>query len=120
MAGQSNLSGFFKSQIMKSTRLSDAALKDNPHGLNVKAMYNNHDMQIMIVTIEAGQSMKPHTTPCDALFYILEGKATIHIGNETEEHDEGTFIESPADIEHYISNASAEQTKVMVIKTGKK
>lgn len=105
---------------MKSIRLSDAAEKENPHGLDVKAMYNKHGMQIMIVSIEAGQSMKPHTTPCDALFYVLEGKATIHIGDEIEEHCADTFIESPADIEHYISNKSDTRTRVMVIKTGQK
>ncbi len=105
---------------MKSTRLSDANQKENPHGLDVKAMYNNHDIQIMIVTIEAGQSMKPHTTPCDAIFYILEGTATIHIRQETENQKTGTMIESPADIEHYISNSSAERTRIMVIKTGRK
>ena len=119
-AGQRNLSGFFNFQVMKSIKSSNAEQKKNPHGLDVKAMYNNHDIQMMIVNIEAGQSMKPHTTPCDAVFYILEGRATIHIGNETEEHCEGTLIESPADIEHFISNGSDSLTKIMVIKTGRK
>lgn len=105
---------------MKSIKITEAAPTENQHRLDVKAMYNKHGMQIMVVSIEAGQSMKPHTTPCDALFHVLEGKATIHIGDEIEEHCEDTFIESPADIEHYISNRSDNLTRVMVIKTGQK
>ncbi len=101
---------------MKSTLFSNAVAKENPHGLDVKVMYNDPSAQALLITLQPGQSMKPHTTPVDVFFFVFEGTATVHIGEETESFVAGTLIESPKDIVHHLSNQSDAPARVLVVK----
>lgn len=88
----------------------------NPHKVDVRQLYNDSSAQIMHITLQPGESLKPHKTPVDVVFYVLEGTATVHIGDESEAFGSDTVIESPADIVHYLSNQGTVQTRVLVIK----
>ncbi len=79
-------------------------------------MYNMPSAQVMHITLQAGESLKPHRTPVDVAFFILEGEPTIHIGDESQGHIPGTLIESPADVVHYISNEKTGIARILVIK----
>ncbi len=91
-------------------------VKETPHGVDVRQLYNDFSAQIMHIRLEAGESLKAHKTPVDVVFYILEGEPTIHIGNESLPQVKDTLIESPANITHYISNESSKQARILVIK----
>jgi quercetin dioxygenase-like cupin family protein len=90
--------------------------KDNPHKVDVKQLYNKESAQVMHITLQPGESLKPHKTPVDVAFYVLEGRPTVHIGEESEVFEKDTFIESPADIIHYISNEDDCQARILVTK----
>lgn len=90
--------------------------KVNPHQVEVKQMYNDASAQIMHITLQAGESLKPHKTPVDVAFYILEGTPTIHIGDECETFEKDSLIESPAKVTHYISNTSKSPARILVTK----
>jgi mannose-6-phosphate isomerase-like protein (cupin superfamily) len=47
------------------------------------------------MALRAGQFLKKHTTPVDVFFYILEGKGIVEIGDEKQEIEKETLIESP-------------------------
>jgi len=102
---------------MVSRTYQTEEIKDNPHQIDAKKLYDHTNTQIMHVTLKPGQGMKPHKTPVDAVFYVLEGKPTIHIGEESTAFEKDTLIESPANIVHYISNESDQDARVLVIKT---
>ena len=91
-------------------------VKENPHQVDVRQMYNMPSAQVMHITLQAGESLKPHRTPVDVAFFILEGEPTIHIGDESQGHIPGTLIESPADVVHYISNEKTGIARILVIK----
>lgn len=91
-------------------------IKENPHGVDVRKLYDNPVAQIMHMTLKPGESLKPHKTPVDAVFYVLEGEPTIHIAGESIPHIKDTLIESPANIPHFISNESEETARILVIK----
>ena len=91
-------------------------VNENPHGMDVRKIYDNPAAQIMHMTLKPGESLKPHKTPVDAVFYVLEGKPTIHIDGESIAQDKDTLIESPANIPHHISNESEETARILVIK----
>ncbi|MEE4116986.1 MAG: cupin domain-containing protein [Marinilabiliaceae bacterium] len=91
-------------------------VKDNPHGVDVRKLYDNPAAQIMHITLKPGESLKPHKTPVDAVFYVLEGEPTIHIENDSIAQSADTLIESPANIPHYISNESEKIARILVIK----
>lgn len=90
--------------------------KENAHKVDVRQLYNGESAQIMHITLKPGESLKPHKTPVDVAFYVLEGTPTVHIGNESLEYKSDTLIESPAEIVHYLSNTSEENTRILVIK----
>lgn len=91
-------------------------LKENPHNVDVRQLYNDESAQVMHITLQAGETLKPHKTPVDVFFYILEGTPTVHIGNESLEFEKDTLIESPADIVHYLSNTGNKQARILVTK----
>jgi len=90
--------------------------RENPHKVDVRQLYNKESAQIMHITLKKGERLKPHKTPVDVAFYILEGRPTIHIGEESDSFPVDTLIESPAEIVHFISNEQDERARIMVIK----
>ena len=90
--------------------------KANPHNVDVRQMYNDPSAQIVHISLKPGESLKPHKTPVDVTFYVLEGKPTIHIGEESIAFEKDTLIESPANVVHYISNEGQQNTRILVIK----
>ena len=102
---------------MNSRHLSEAPFKDTPHKVDVREMYNLPDAQVMHITLQPGEALKPHKTPVDVFFYVLEGKVTVHIGDEKKQFTKDTIVESPKDIVHYLSNESDSITRILVAKT---
>lgn len=102
---------------MKTISIHQAEPKQNPHGVEVKALYSQPDAQVMHITLQSGEALKPHKTPVDVFFYVLEGNPTIYIGEELFVAEKDMLIESPKEIVHYISNQSESVARVLVVKT---
>jgi quercetin dioxygenase-like cupin family protein len=107
---QSNI----ENMITRNYKTEEA--KENPHKVDLRQLYNDHSAQIMHITLKPGESLKPHKTPVDVVFYILEGAPVVHIGEESKVIEQDTLVESPADIVHFISNESHNDIRVLVIK----
>jgi len=101
---------------MKITRYEDQEIKENPHKIDVREMYNKESAQAMMIYLKPGESLKPHKTPVDVFFFIVEGSPTIHIGAESEVCGVDSLIESPAEIVHYICNLSDSSARILVVK----
>lgn len=97
-------------------KYQDQPIKETPHKIDVREMYNKESAQVMIMALKPGESLKPHKTPVDVFFFIVEGTPTIHIGKESEVCEKYSLIDSPADIVHYISNESDKLARIMVVK----
>jgi len=101
---------------MKITKYQDQQIKETPHKIDVREMYNKATAQAILMALKPGESLKPHKTPVDVFFFIVEGTPTIHIGNESEVCEADTLVESPADIVHYLSNDSNSLARILVVK----
>lgn len=101
---------------MKITQYQNQEIKNTPHKIDVREMYNKESAQAMLMLLKPGESLKPHKTPVDVFFFIVEGHPTIHIGDENEVCDVDTLIESPASIIHYISNDTDSLARILVVK----
>ncbi len=84
--------------------------------MDVRKLYDDPSAQIMHISLQPGESLKPHKTPVDVAMYILEGTPTVHIGDESEKYVKDTLIESPANVPHHISNEAGETARILVIK----
>jgi len=88
----------------------------NPHGIISHKLYNTENAEVIHLYLKAGESLKPHITPVDVFFYVLEGTPTILVGEERIVVKKDNLIESPKEIVHCISNESKENVRVLVVK----
>ncbi len=97
-------------------KLSETEIMKNAHNVDARNLYNTEHAVISIITLNPGQSLKRHITPVDVAFYVLEGTGVVEIGNEKQQVEKDTLIESPKDIVHCWYNESSELLRFMVIK----
>jgi len=88
----------------------------NPHGVDVKKLYDTENAVVVHITLQPGEGLKRHITPVDVAFYVLEGRGVVEIGEERQECGPDTLIESPARIPHRWTNESDAPFRVLVIK----
>jgi len=89
---------------------------ENPHQVDVRRLYDHDSAQVMHMTLQPGQSLKPHFTPVDVFFYILEGDVDVLVGDETLTVGKDNLVESPKDILHCLSNNTDSIARVLVVK----
>lgn len=89
----------------------------NPHEVDMKKLYDNNSVQAMHILLQPGDELKPHKTPVDVFFYVLEGNPTVHIDDESVVFEQDTLIESPAHILHWISNETKSIARILLVKT---
>lgn len=99
--------------------VSETSISETPHKVDVRKIYDKSTAQVMIIKLEPGESLKPHITPVDVFFYILEGTADIMVGDEIKSVEADCLVESPKDIKHCIYNNSKSVVRVMVVKAPK-
>ncbi|MCK9254270.1 MAG: cupin domain-containing protein [Bacteroidales bacterium] len=104
---------------MISRNYKTEAIVETPHKVDVRQLYNKDSAQVMHITLQPGEALKPHKTPVDVFFYVLEGEPSIHIGDKTITFEKDSLIESPKDIVHYISNPGKTQARILVVKAPK-
>jgi len=101
---------------MKTTHVSNTNSFKNVHGVEAKKVYSTENAEVIHMSLTPGQSLKKHTTPVDVFFYILEGKGVVEIGEETQEVEKDTMIDSPKDIPHLLRNTGEGFFRFLVVK----
>ena len=101
---------------METINAKDADLIKNPHNVKASKLYDSEHAQAVHITLEPGESLKNHITPVDVFFYVLEGTGIVEIGDEKQEVDQDTLINSPAKIPHCWYNESDKVFRVLVVK----
>jgi quercetin dioxygenase-like cupin family protein len=104
---------------MNTIKPEEAAVLDTPHKVDVRKLLDTDDAQVMLISLDPGEALKPHVTPVNVFFYILEGWGTVTIGEETKEVDADTLVESPANILHTLENTGRGSFRFLVAKTPK-
>ena len=104
---------------MKTIKTSKAEARKNPHNVDARKLYDSEHAMVTHIRLEPGEQLKRHITPVDAIFYVLEGNGLVEIGEELEEVEKDTLIDSPAKIPHCWYNKSNEVLRVLVIKVPK-
>ena len=67
---------------MNTVEAKRAKPMENPHGVNVARLYDSEHAQVVHIHLRPGEQLKPHITPVDAIFYVLEGEGVVQIGDE--------------------------------------
>jgi mannose-6-phosphate isomerase-like protein (cupin superfamily) len=69
-----------------------------------------------VYCFEPGQTQASHShSGSDKIYYVLEGRGQIQIGDESRDAGEGTAILAPAGIDHAVSNRGTERLRLLVV-----
>jgi quercetin dioxygenase-like cupin family protein len=104
---------------MKIVKVSETEINETPHKIDARELYNKETAQVVHIILHPGESLKPHKTPVDVCFYVLEGTPDIFIGEEKQLVIKDSLVESPKNITHYFSNNSDKIVRVLVVKAPK-
>ena len=102
---------------MKIIYAPEAQDGPNPHGVSAKLLHATEHVQVTMVTLQPGEALRPHLTPVDAFFYVLEGNGIVEIGEEREEVSKDMLIDSPKRGVHRLMNESDGVFRFLVVKT---
>ncbi|MDD3739743.1 MAG: cupin domain-containing protein [Bacteroidales bacterium] len=100
-------------------KVSDTAIVETPHKVDVRKIYDKESAQVMHITLKPGEALKPHITPVDVFFYVLEGSPEIRVGDEIIKIDNDSLVESPKDIVHCLYNNTDKIARIIVVKAPK-
>jgi len=98
------------------TTLEKTPISENPHNVDVRKVHGSPSTDVVVITLQPGETLKKHMTPVDVLFYVLEGKGIVVIGDEETEVEKDSLVESPKNVPHLLINGSDDVFRVMVIK----
>jgi len=104
---------------MKIKKLNNIDKMETANNVDVRNLYDTDEALINVITLNAGEALKPHITPENVVFYVLKGEGIIEIGNEKQNASADSVIESPKNIKHCWYNESNNIVQVMVIKVPK-
>ncbi len=91
-------------------------IKENPHKIDAREVYHHKYAQIMHMVLKPGDIVKPHKTPVDVVFIVMEGEIEMQIGDEFKTAEKEAVIHSPANIPHALKNKSNTNARVLVAK----
>ena len=104
---------------MKISKVAETPIKETPHKIDARMLYDRDSAQAVHIRLNPGESLKPHITPVDVFFFVIEGSPDVLVGEEKRKVEENSLVESPKDIVHCIYNNSNEIVRVLVVKAPK-
>ena len=66
-------------------------------------LVSKDDFRVVMMAFDAGEGLKPHKAPGDALVLALEGKAKLLVGDKEVEIESGQQIVFPANVMHNVT-----------------
>ena len=85
----------------------------SPDGVRVAPLLDTDRVRMLLVNLDAGQSVAPCQMPCTVLYYIIEGQGCLRMGDEQAELRTGSLVVVPAGAVRAI--AAAEQMRVLAV-----
>jgi len=98
------------------TTLDKTPISENPHNVDVRKVHGSPSTDVLVITLQPGETLKKHMTPVDVVFYVLEGKGMVVIGDEETGVEANYLVESPKNVPHLLINDSDDVFRVLVIK----
>ena len=72
---------------------------------------------VTLFAFDAGQGLSEHTTPFDALVYVLDGEAEVTISGKKYHLGEGEMIVMPANIPHALKALKRFKMLLVMVKS---
>ena len=90
---------------------------ENKRGVIAKKLLKNDDVQIMNLVLDPGDEVGKHSVPVNVFFYIVEGKGTLQIGDESKVVEARDIIPCPPNAAMSLQGDQEEKFVVLNVKT---
>ena len=101
---------------MKKYGIGDGKIIKDDSGVVARAIYSAPEAMIVHIEVQPGGFVKPHVTPVDMEFFVLEGKGTFSLGEESTEAGPGVLMPSPRGVPHGMKNPGPGILRVLAVK----
>lgn len=71
-------------------------------GILSRAIHNDDDVRVVLFSFAPGQQLSDHTAAMPVTLQVVEGTATITLGERVTEAGSGTWIHLPANLSHSV------------------
>lgn len=83
------------------------------HGIASRVLAKSGGGTVTLFAFDAGEALSEHSTPFDALVFVLDGTFILTIGGNPVEAGAGTVVRMPADVPHAVE--AAEPSRMLLI-----
>ena len=87
-------------------------------GIVSRAIHSDDDVRVVLFSFAPGQQLSDHTAPMPATLEIVEGEATITLGDEVIQGRPGTWLHMPANTPHSVVATTPVTLLLMLLKHG--
>jgi quercetin dioxygenase-like cupin family protein len=101
---------------VKATAIDEGRIIKDDSGVLARAIYSAPEAMVVHIAVRPGGFVAPHVTPVDMEFFVIEGRGTFLLGEESTEAGEGTLIPSPRGVPHGMRNGGPGILRVLAIK----
>ena len=78
-------------------------------------LFNTANCFCDLYCLKPSQAQRPHShAGADKIYYVLEGEATIQIGDEEQVLGPGRIVLAPSEVVHGVRNASSQPLSLLV------
>lgn len=86
------------------THILDLAKQAEPpaNGILSRTIFQDDKIKAVVFGFGQGQELSEHTAARPAMLYFVQGEATLGLGDDVQEAQQGTFVHMPANLKHSI------------------
>ena len=100
--------------IMKTTRVLNEA-RFSPEKMQKVNLCETPNFFCDVYGLEPGQSQAPHAhADADKIYFVLDGRGTFIIGDETRDLGSGEIVLAPAGLTHGVTNLGPNRLSLLV------
>lgn len=101
------------------THIVDLAKEVEPpvDGILTRTLYNDDDAKAVIFGFGEGQELSEHTASMPAILHLIQGNATLTVGDDIIEAQAGTWLHMAAGLEHSVVAKTPVVMLLLLLKT---
>jgi len=88
-----------------------------PVAFDGRIMYVSAKVELIHVSLKAGEIIEKHPNPMDVVFYVIAGKGNITVEDSDYSVDKNTTIFVPARLKREWKNTGKTNLRILVLKT---
>jgi len=87
-------------------------------GIVSRAIYNDDEVRVVHFSFASGQQLSDHTAPMPVTLEVVDGEATITLGDDVIEGRPGTWIHMPGNTPHSVVAKTPATLLLTLLKQG--